>query len=232
MCMLYIVGTPIGNLEDLSLRAAKVIAGADVVLAEDTRSFLKLKSAVKRLFSLQINHLQKVISYYKEIEMERISLVLDMLGQGKDVVLISEAGMPVVNDPGQLLVRAVREQNIPYTVIPGPVAFAAAVVFAGFSFSSVVFLGFFPKRKRSGFLQKLEDLSRSLPEAVFVFYESPKRIKKTLRQILDYFEKRVRIVVCHEMSKIYEQIIEIRDHRNLQGLVEKGEYTVVFKFQS
>lgn len=228
--MLYIVATPIGNLEDISYRAAKILSKLDVVLTEDTRSFLKLKDKIGELFGFSFKKEQKVISYYKEKESEKLGKILEFLRQEKDVGLISESGTPVISDPGWLLVSAVRRENIPFTLIPGPTAFASAGVLSTFPFKEIVFLGFFPKKKKGKFLEKIKGASLTLENPLFVFYESPHRIRKTVKEILEYFDKKVELCLCREMTKKFEEKIFVRDFEDLKKIPEKGEFTVVIKF--
>ncbi len=227
--MLYIIATPIGNLEDISYRSAKILSQLDVVLAEDTRTFLKLKNKIEELFGFSFKKEQKVISYYKEKESEKLGTVLELLKQGKDVGLISESGTPVISDPGWLLVSTVQKENIPFTLIPGPSAFVSAVVLSAFPFKEVVFLGFFPKRKRKRFLEKVKKAVYALEDPVFVFYESPHRIRKTVKEILEYFDKKVELCLCREMTKKFEEKIFVKSLKDLGKIPEKGEFTVVLK---
>ncbi|GIW62321.1 MAG: ribosomal RNA small subunit methyltransferase I [Patescibacteria group bacterium] len=226
--MLYITATPIGNLKDMSLSTAEVIANADIILAEDTRSYLKLKHAVSNLFGLTINHLQKVVAYYKDVEFAKLDLVLKYLLENKNVVLLSDAGLPLINDPGHLLLQKVKELNLPYTVIPGPSAFATAVVFSGFSYKEIVFLGYFPKKIKDAYYQKLKQVNSSCDSAVFVAYESPKRVVRTLNQLLDNLN--ILVCVCQEMTKLHQQILFIENSDQLDKITPKGEFTLVFKF--
>src|SRR3990167_3673611 len=117
--MLYIVSTPIGNLDDLSYRQARTLVDSDIILAEDTRSYQKLLSGIERIFNLKPKSNQKSISYYKEVEFEKLPEVLGYLESEQNVSLISDAGPPLVSDPGFLLVKEVVKRNIPYDSIPG-----------------------------------------------------------------------------------------------------------------
>lgn len=227
--MLYITATPIGNLKDLSLSSAEVIAKADIILAEDTRSFLKLKHAVQSLFGLRINHLQKLISYYKQVELQKLDLILNYLGEDKEVVLLSDAGLPLVNDPGHLLLQKVQELGLPYTVLPGPSAFTTAVVFSGFGYKQLVFLGYFPKKLKNSYAEKILKINLNCDSAVFVGYESPKRVVKTLKFLLSQLN--IVICVCQEMTKLHQQILFIENLDQLDKIIPKGEFTLVFKLK-
>jgi 16S rRNA (cytidine1402-2'-O)-methyltransferase len=129
--MLYFVGTPIGNLEDISYRQAKILTSSDTILAEDTRSAQTLLHAIQNLFNLKSVSGQKLISYYKEKEFDKLPYVLNDLKEDKIVSLVTEAGMPIISDPGFLLVKTVIQQSIPYEVIPGPSAVTTALVHSG-----------------------------------------------------------------------------------------------------
>lgn len=227
--MLYIVGTPIGNLFDLSLRQAETLLNADVILAEDTRSAQTLLQKAPALFKLQSRVDQKIISYYREKEFEKLPEILEMLKQNKNVVLISESGMPLVSDPGGLLLREVVKQGRPYTVIPGPTALITALVHAGFKANSFMFLGFLPKKEsellRS--IEKMKQINKIEKETIFIFYESPQRINKTLES-LDKHIPDVQVVICRELTKKFEEIIRGKP-KDLMKRNYKGEITLIIK---
>ncbi|KKP60906.1 MAG: Ribosomal RNA small subunit methyltransferase I [Candidatus Roizmanbacteria bacterium GW2011_GWC2_34_23] len=224
--MLNIVSTPIGNLDDLSIRQAKTLAASDIILAEDTRSAQTLLNGIKERFpDLQItdNRLPPVWSYYKEKEFQKLPEIIKLLKEEKNISLISEAGTPLVSDPGYLLVKSCIQRNLPITVIPGPSAITTALIYSGFNPQEHMFLGFFPKKE-----------SQILPDMVFVFYESPLRIKETLRCIdlacrqAGTSKFNVEIVICREMTKKFEEIIR----GPIDELIKrnyKGEITVVIK---
>lgn len=230
--MLFIVSTPIGNLDDLSIRQAKTLASSDIILAEDTRSAQTLLDAIKNHFRLQVS-CSIIKSYYKEKEFEKLPEIIDFLKQEKNISLISEAGTPLISDPGYLLVKTCIQKNIPITVIPGPSAITTALIYSGFNpnppAGGYMFLGFFPK-KQSQILQlikRLKDIKTIFPEMVFVFYESPMRINKTLRCI-DISKWDIEIVICREMTKKFEEIIRGPIYK-LIDRTYKGEITVVIK---
>jgi len=207
--MLYLVGTPIGNLEDLSLRQAKTILTADVVLAEDTRSAETLLSAAERLFSMQRNPTGKVISYYKEREFEKLPYILELLAEGKNIALISEAGMPLISDPGGLLASHCRKKNIPFTVVPGPTSVTTALVLAGNTSHTWTFLGFLPRKENE--LRKLIEKMKQVPsfgknDHVFVAFESPERFVDTMKVFAET-NPTATITVCREITKMYEEVL-------------------------
>lgn len=229
--MLFIVGTPIGNLDDLSLRQAKTLAQSDVILAEDTRSAQILLNAIAKRFIFQVSRSAKIISYYKEKEFEKLPEVLAMLRKNKQVSLISQSGMPLISDPGWLLIKSVIKEELPYTVIPGPTAAITALIYSGFNpnppAGGFMFLGFLPK-KESELLRSIERIKRINEidkEMVFVFYESPQRINKTL-ELLDRNAPNVDVVICREMTKKFEEIVRGKP-KELMKRNYKGEITVV-----
>lgn len=207
--MLYLVGTPIGNLDDLSLRQAKTILTADVILAEDTRSAETLISAAERLFTMERNHQGKIISYYKEREFEKLPYILELLAEGKNIALISEAGMPLISDPGGLLASHCRKKNIPFTVIPGPTSVTTALALAGNTSHTWTYLGFLPRKENE--LRKLIEKMKLVPafgknDHVFVAFESPERFIDTMKVLAETNPTAI-ITVCREITKMYEEVL-------------------------
>ena len=230
--MLNIVSTPIGNLDDLSLRQAKILAASDIILAEDTRSAQTLLDAIKKRFMLTVT-CSMIWSYYKEKEFEKLPEIIDLLKQEKNISLISEAGTPLISDPGYLLVKSCIQKNIPITVIPGPSAITTALIYSGFNpnppAGGHMFLGFFPKKESQIFqlINRLKQIKTIFPEMVFVFYESPLRINETLQCFIT-LKWEPEIVICREMTKKFEEIIR----GPIDELIKrtyKGEITVVIK---
>jgi len=226
--MLYVVATPIGNLDDLSIRQAKTLASSDIILAEDTRSSYILLDAIKERFKLEIK-CQQIWSYYKEKEFEKLPEIIELLQQNKNISLISQAGTPLISDPGFLLVKTVIKKGLPYTVIPGSSAVITSLVASGLNPENFMFLGFLPKKvsEKNKILNKVIEIKKIFPDIVFIFYESPLRINETLKNIklLNYpFE----IVICREMTKKFEEIVrgKIADLVNREY---KGEITFLMK---
>lgn len=207
--MLYLVGTPIGNLEDLSLRQAKTILSADVLLAEDTRSAETLLSAAERLFALKRNTEQIVVSYYLQREFEKLPYILSLLEQDKDVALISEAGMPLISDPGGLLAHHCRTHGVPFTVIPGPSSVTTALALAGNSSHTWTYLGFLPKKPND--IKRLMEKLKQVPifdkkDHVFVAFESPDRFIDTMKLFAEIIPSST-ISVCRELTKKFEEVL-------------------------
>jgi len=226
--MLNIVATPIGNLDDLSIRQAKTLAASDIILAEDTRSAQTLLDAIKKRFNLPVV-CSTIWSYYKEKEFQKLPEIIDLLKDEKNISLISEAGTPLVSDPGYLLVKSCVQRNLPITVIPGPSAITTALVYSGFNPQQHMFFGFFPKKENQimQLVERLKQIKTIFPDIVFVFYESPLRIKETLRCI-DTSKFKTEIVICREMTKKFEEIIR----GPIEELIKreyKGEITVVIR---
>ena len=226
--MLYIVSTPIGNLDDLSLRQGKTLATSDIILAEDTRSAQTLLEAIKKRFNLPVV-CSTVWSYYKGKEFQKLPEIIDLLRKGKNISLISEAGTPLISDPGYLLVKSCIKRNLPITVIPGPSAITTALVYSGFNPQEHMFLGFFPKKesKKIKLIGKLIEVKKIFSDTVFVFYESPQRINETLKLFIKS-KWNPEIVICREMTKKFEEIIR-GNAKDLMKRDYKGEITVLVK---
>jgi len=218
MSKLYIIPTPIGNLKDITLRSLEVLKEVEYIFCEDTRRAKIL------LDHYQIKN-KKLISYFAPKEEEKIPYLLEILKKS-DAALVVDSGMPGISDPGYKLIKACLENNIEIEVLPGPSAFLTALVGSGLPLDKFLFLGFLPKKGLKNYFEKLKGI-----EATIVFYESPKRILKTLMVMKEVF-KEGKIVIAREISKIYEEylrgdleeMIEILGKRKL-----KGEITVLFR---
>lgn len=218
---LYVVATPIGNLEDMSLRAIRILKEVDLIAAEDTRQTRKLLS------SLDIH--TRLISYHKEREQSRAVELLERLKNGENLALVSDAGTPALSDPGSILVKLVAAAGIPLVPIPGPSALATAVSVAGLSGSGFIFLGFLPGKsgERRRLLQPL-----AAGELPVIFYESPHRLLKSLSDCLEIFGDR-EVFVGRELTKMYEELL----HRPLSEVLAdfkgrreiRGELVVILK---
>ena len=207
MASLYIVGTPIGNLGDITVRALEIFKAADYIACEDTRHTLGL------LTHFEIR--KPLISCRAQNEAEAAQKIIGLLAEGKNVAYASDAGTPALSDPGAVLVKLVREAGYPIVPIPGASAFAVMVSIAGTGDSSVLFEGFLsPKQgRRKRRLQELFDMQTG-----FVLYESPFRIIKLLQDIADIDSKR-QVVVGRELTKLHEEILsgEVSDFTYITG---------------
>ncbi len=193
MAKLILVPTPIGNLEDITLRAIRILGSAQVIFAEDTR-------VTKRLLS-HLNISNTVVSFHSQNEHRLLDRVIDKIQEVETAVLVSDAGTPGISDPGFLLVRACIEAGIAVECLPGPSAFVPALVASGLPCDKFVFEGFLPHKKgRQTRLTLLSKESRTI-----VLYESPHRLIKCLGQIVEYFGADRKICVCREITKFYEE---------------------------
>lgn len=218
MGKLYLVPTPIGNLDDITLRAIKVLQMVDIVLAEDTRTtqvLLKHLGLEKRLWS-----------HHKFNEHAAVESVVETVFGGETVALVSDAGTPGISDPGFLLVRTCLEHGVEVETLPGPTAFVPALINSGFSCDRFCFEGFLPQKKgRSKRLQQLLEESRTM-----IFYESPYRLVKTLIQFAELFGADREAAVSRELTKKFEENVrgtlqELIDHFSAGEV--KGEIVIV-----
>jgi 16S rRNA (cytidine1402-2'-O)-methyltransferase len=213
---LYVVATPIGNLEDITLRALRVLREVAIIAAEDTRRTAKLLSH----YSIST----PTTSVHAHNEHRRIRGLLDRLAKGEDVALVSDAGTPGVSDPGRQLVAAALERGFKVVAIPGASAVMAALVSSGFSMAAFLFAGFPPRRAkaREEWLRRL-----SGDPASIVFFEAPHRIKETLAAAAQIFGDRP-ITVARELTKVHETLVKGQISTVVQSLGQpRGEYTVV-----
>lgn len=192
--MLYIVPTPVGNLEDMTFRAIEVLKRVDMILAEDTRT----SSVLLRHFDIHT----PLVSYHLHNEHEKTDRIISQLKEGKEIALISDAGTPGISDPGFLLSRECRKEEIPVTCLPGPTAFVPALISSGLPSDRFVFEGFLPPKK--GRATRLSLLSQD-PRTVII-YESPKRLPRTLGQLAESFGAEREASVAREISKLHETI--------------------------
>lgn len=190
--MLYIVPTPVGNLEDMTFRGIKTLREADLILSEDTRT----SSVLLRHFDIHT----PLMSYHMHNEHEKVGSIIRQLKEGKTIALVSDAGTPGISDPGFLLSRECRREGIEVQCLPGATAFVPALVASGLPCDRFIFEGFLPPKKgRATRLQQLSEETRTV-----VIYESPKRLERTLRQLAEYFGPEREASVVREISKIHE----------------------------
>mgnify|MGYP001041589313 CR=1 FL=1 len=215
---LYIVATPIGNLEDITLRAIKTLEQVDIIAAEDTRHTLKL------LNHLNIN--KPMISYHRHNEEIKTDELINRLVEGKNIALVSDAGTPVISDPGEEVVKKCLENNIKVVPIPGACAAITALIVSGIDAKEFTFLGFLPLNKKNR-KEKLEQIK--IGENTIILYEAPHKLIQTLEELRTITGNR-RIVLAKELTKIHESYI-IGTAEELKNEVQqpKGEYVIVIE---
>ena len=218
MAKLYLVPTPIGNLEDITLRAIRVLKEVDLILAEDTRTSGKLLQHFEITTPMQSHHMHN--------EHKTVDSLVKRIQTGETIALISDAGTPAISDPGFLLTRACVEKNIEVECLPGATAFVPALVNSGLPNDRFVFEGFLPPKKgRQTRLKLLAVETRTI-----VFYESPYKLLKTLSQFVEYFGAERSISVSRELTKLYEETVRGTAQEILQYFTEKpvkGEIVIV-----
>lgn len=216
--MLYLVPTPVGNLEDITLRALRVLKEADVILCEDTRT----SGILLKHYEIK----NSLMSHHKFNEHQTLEPLIARLKAGENMALITDAGTPAISDPGFLLVRECVRNNIEVQCLPGATAFVPALVASGLPDERFCFEGFLPQKKgRQTRLLKLQEEERTM-----IFYESPYRLVKTLQQFIEYFGAERSVSVCREISKIHEESIrgtlqEVVSH--FSETEPKGEIVIV-----
>ena len=218
MGKLYLVPTPIGNLEDITLRAITVLREVDIILAEDTRTSGKLLQHLDITTPMQSHHMHN--------EHKTVDGIIRRLLKDETIALISDAGTPAISDPGFLLTRACVEKNIPVECLPGATAFVPALVNSGLPNDRFVFEGFLPVKK--GRQTRLEFLAQE--KRTMVFYESPHKLLKTLTNFVAYFGKDRPVSVSRELTKLYEETVrgtvaEVLEHYTNKP--PKGEIVIV-----
>lgn len=213
---LYLVATPIGNLEDITLRAIRILKEVDIIVAEDTRQTLKL-----------LNHLEiskPMISFHRHSTEERKKEIIDMLKEGKNIGLVSDAGTPVISDPGEEIVKKALEEKIEMIPIPGACALIAALIATGIDAKEFCFLGFLPLNKKTR-KEKLNEIKVS--KITTILYEAPHKIIQTLKDLKEITKNR-KIVLAREITKIHEEYIFGTAEELMQEMNNpKGEFVIV-----
>ena len=221
MGILYLVGTPIGNLGDFSPRAVEILNEVDFIAAEDTRVTLKL-----------LNHFdikKPMISYFEHNIREKGEIIAQRLESGENCAIVTDAGMPAISDPGQDLVKICRERGIEVHSVPGPTAAMTALALSGLPTGRFTFEGFLSvnKKARREHLLSLKDEERTM-----VFYEAPHKLKKTLEDFKDTFGSEREIALCREMTKIYEEVLILSIDDAIAHYEEKppkGEFVIIVR---
>lgn len=220
MGTLFIIGTPIGNMEDITLRQLRMLEEVDFICAEDTRVTLKL------LNRYEIR--KELVSFHEHSTKAEAQRIIDRLLDGENAGIVTDAGMPCISDPGEVLVRLCYENNIDVKVVPSATAFASAVALSGMNCRRFTFEGFLPVPKKER-TERLEMLRNET--ALMIFYEAPHKLKNTLADLLDTFGNR-KIAVCRELTKIHEEVLRM----SLDEAVEyynttepRGEFVLVIE---
>ncbi|MFA7252866.1 MAG: 16S rRNA (cytidine(1402)-2'-O)-methyltransferase [Candidatus Paceibacterota bacterium] len=217
----YVIGTPIGNMEDITYRAVRILSEVDLVLCEDTRVTINLlnKYSIKK----------PTLSFHSQSKLSKTDKIIDLIKEGKTLALVSDAGTPTISDPGSVLVSKIKETfpEIEIIAIPGPSALVSALSISGLPASDFTFLGFLPHKKgRETLFKEIADSERTM-----VFYESPHRILKALESLKKFMPDR-KVVIARELTKIFEQIIsgtpvEIEKYFNDHPDKVRGEFVVL-----
>lgn len=218
MSKLYVVGTPIGNLEDMSPRAKRILSEADFIAAEDTRVTLKL-----------LNHFEikaELVSYYEHNKKEKGEYIIDRILKGESCALVSDAGMPAISDPGEELVKMAREKGVEVESVPGPSAVITALAISGMESTRFCFEGFLPtvKKERKERLSEIKCEKRTM-----IFYEAPHKLLATLSDFAEIFGER-KIAVCKELTKIHETVLWFTAGEAVEYYKNnppKGEYVII-----
>lgn len=222
MSKFYVIATPIGNLEDITLRALETLKNVDLILCEDTRQTKKLLE--------RYNIKNETMSYHAQSKLAKVDKILELLQEGKNLALVSDAGTPGISDPGAMLVAQIKENladNVDVVPIPGASAVIAALSASGLPIHEFTFLGFLPHKKGR------ETLFKEIAEAkrTSVFYESPHRIMKTLESLVKFCPTK-KVCIARELTKIYEEFKtgtaeELLNYFNENPVKQKGEFTVI-----
>ena len=216
---LYLVATPIGNLDDITLRAIKVLKEADLIAAEDTRHTLKL-----------LNHLEiskPMVSYHRHNEEVRCDFLMKELKEGKNIALVSDAGTPGISDPGEEIVKECIKENVKIVPIPGACAMINALITSGISTKEFCFYGFLPlnKKNRKEKIEEIRDINKTI-----ILYEAPHKIKNTLEDLKKVLSKNRKIVLAREITKIHEEFIRGNIDEILKQVDKlKGEMVLIIE---
>jgi len=221
--ILYVVPTPIGNLKDITLRALEVLESADFIAAEDTRQSLKLLN--------HFNIKKPLLSYHKFNEQNKSGNIIELLKEGRNIALVSDAGTPGISDPGSVIIKKCIEEQLEFVVLPGATAVTTALVYSGLDTDKFVFLGFFPRetKERKKLVEEISSRGETL-----IMYEAPHRLLETLDYLREAIGDRD-LAVCRELTKLHEEIFrgnlsEARDHFGAKQI--RGEIVLVIRGKS
>lgn len=215
---LYIVATPIGNLEDITLRALRILKEVDIIAAEDTRQTLKLLN--------HYNITKHLISYHRHNEEVKSKLIIEKLKNGENIALVSDAGTPGISDPGEEVIKLAIKENIEVIPIPGACAMINALICSGISTNEFTFLGFLPLNKRLR-RDKLEEIKES--NKTIIIYEAPHKMKNTLEDLKEIIGNR-QVVLAREITKIHEEFIRCTIDELIERASDlKGEFVIIIE---
>ncbi len=218
---LFVVPTPIGNLEDITLRAIRILQEVDTIVCEDTRQTIKLLSHLKIS--------KPLVSFYTQNQLKRIPQIISMLENGKNIALVSDCGTPAISDPGYYLIKEAIDKNINVVPLPGACALITALVGSGLTTDSFVFLGFL--KKKTGKMKKKLEQAKSIQKTI-VFYESPHRILKTLEVCKEVFGENTKVVLARELTKKFEEFIRGTIKEVIENMSKRdilGEFIVLIE---
>jgi len=235
MGILYLVSTPIGNMEDITIRAIKTLLNVDYIACEDTRKTGTFLNEVRPGTRSDLPEKRpQFLSYYEQNEQQRIPQIISLLKQGKSVALVSNAGTPTISDPGFKLVRKCINEGIKVISIPGPSAILTALTSSGLPTDKFLFLGFLPKKqgKRKKLFQTLLQCNSTLIQIglTIIFFESPHRLIESLSDLKEIFGD-INIVLCRELTKIHEEVRREKISQALRHFTKtppRGEFTLLF----
>ena len=219
--ILYIIGTPIGNMEDITLRQMRMLEEVDFICAEDTRVTLKL------LNRCEIKN--ELVSFHEHSSKSEAQRIIDRILSGQNCGVVTDAGMPCISDPGEVLVRLCAENGIEVRVVPGPTAAASAAALSGMHINRFTFEGFLPVPKKER-QERLELLRNET--AVMIFYEAPHKMKNTLSDMADFFGGERRLAICREITKLHEEVIRftLSEAMEYYNTTEpRGEFVLVLE---
>jgi len=233
--MLSLVGVPLGNIEDISIRQLKALLSSDCILAEDTRNFLKIRSVLKdklpeilKTLNLTTENRPQLISYREQNHERVIKEIIELLRQEKSIIYISDAGMPSISDPGYKLVSEIVELGYEIDVIPGATAVDTALVISGLPTDRFTFLGFLP-RTPSKFIKQINIFIDT--ESTLIFYESPFRLIKAL-ELIDKNYPEANVVICNDLTKKFQKVVRGKAKEILDEIKDKaikGEWVVLLR---
>lgn len=233
MGTLYIVATPIGNLQDITLRAIEVLQSVNAIACEDTRKTGILLSRILPIHTNTTNNpiKQKLISYYEQNELQRIPEIINALKNGLNIALVSDAGTPTISDPGFKLVRECIREGIRVESIPGASSAITALTVSGLPTDKFLFVGYPPKKPghRKKFFENIASMIRTM-KATIIMFEAPHKIIRTLEEMKEIFGD-VDIVICRELTKIHEEITREKISVSIEHFLKtnpKGEFVILF----